>query len=161
MLMHQDNRARMRKLAEEFFDMKNDPAQLSVDEDTMKCLLEINPSTLSEKTDENGPIAWMLIIPTTKKIMDDFLTRKITEKEILDRTPLGEKYDTIYLCSALVLPEYRGRGLAKQMVLHAIQSILNQHPIQSLFVWSFSTEGKSLANWVANELNLPLFERKG
>jgi ribosomal protein S18 acetylase RimI-like enzyme len=151
----------MRKLAEEFFDMKNDPAQLSVDEDTMKCLLEINPSTLSEKTDENGPIAWMLIIPTTKKIMDDFLTRKITEKEILDRTPLGEKYDTIYLCSALVLPEYRGRGLAKQMVLHAIQSILNQHPIQSLFVWSFSTEGKSLANWVANELNLPLFERKG
>lgn len=159
--MHQDNRARMRKLAEEFFDMKNDPAQLSVDEDTMKCLLEINPSTLSEKTDENGPIAWMLIIPTTKKIMDDFLTRKITEKEILDRTPLGEKYDTIYLCSALVLPEYRGRGLAKQMVLHAIQSILNQHPIQSLFVWSFSTEGKSLANWVANELNLPLFERKG
>lgn len=161
MLMHQDNRARMRKLAEEFFDMKNDPAQLSVDEDTMKCLLEINPSTLSEKTDENGPIAWMLIIPTTKKIMDDFLTRKITEKEILDRTPLGEKYDTIYLCSALVLPEYRGRGLAKQMVLHEIQSILNQHPIQSLFVWSFSTEGKSLANWVANELNLPLFERKG
>lgn len=159
--MHQDNRARMRKLAEEFFDMKNDPAQLSVDEDTMKCLLEINPSTLSEKTDENGPIAWMLIIPTTKKIMDDFLTRKITEKEILDRTPLGEKYDTIYLCSALVLPEYRGRGLAKQMVLHEIQSILNQHPIQSLFVWSFSTEGKSLANWVANELNLPLFERKG
>jgi len=151
----------MRKLAEEFFDMKNDPAQLSVDEDTMKCLLEINPSTLSEKTDENGPIAWMLIIPTTKKIMDDFLTRKITEKEILDRTPLGEKYDTIYLCSALVLPEYRGRGLAKQMVLHEIQSILNQHPIQSLFVWSFSTEGKSLANWVANELNLPLFERKG
>jgi len=151
----------MRKLAEEFFDMKNDPAQLSVDEDTMKCLLEINPSTLSEKTDENGPIAWMLIIPTTKKIMDDFLTRKITEKEILDRTPLGEKYDTIYLCSVLVLPEYRGRGLAKQMVLHEIQSILNQHPIQSLFVWSFSTEGKSLANWVANELNLPLFERKG
>ena len=151
----------MRKLAEEFFDMKNDPTQLSVDEDTMKCLLEINPSTLSEKTDENGPIAWMLIIPTTKKVMDDFLTRKITEKEILDRTPLGEKYDTIYLCSALVLPEYRGRGLAKQMVLHEIQSILNQHPIQSLFVWSFSTEGKSLANWVANELNLPLFERKG
>lgn len=156
-----NNRARMIKLSEEFFDMKNDPAQLSVDEDTMKRLLEINPSTLSEKTDENGPIAWMLIIPTTKKVMDDFLTRKITEKEILDRTPLGEKYDTIYLCSALVLPEYRGRGLAKQMVLHAIQSILNQHPIQSLFVWSFSTEGKSLANWVANELNLPLFERKG
>jgi len=159
--MSEDNRTRMIKLAEEFFNMKNDQAQLSVDEDTMKRLIEIHPSTLSERTDENGPIAWMLIIPTTKKIMDDFLTRKITEKEILDRTPLGEKYDTIYLCSALVLPEYRGRGLAKQMVLHEIQSILNQHPIQSLFVWSFSTEGKSLANWVANELNLPLFERKG
>ncbi len=159
--MPEDNRARMIKLAEEFFDMKNDPAQLSVDEDTMKRLLDIHPSTLLEKTDENGPIAWMLIIPTTKKVMDDFLSNKITEKEILNRITIGEKYDAIYLCSALVLPEYRGKGLAKQMVRNAIQSILNQHPIQSLFVWSFSIEGKRLANWAAKEFNLPLFERKG
>ncbi len=94
--MSEDNRARMIKLAEEFFNMKNDPAQLSVDEDTMRRLLEIHPATLTERTDENGPIAWMLIIPTTKEVMDDFLLRKITEKEILSRTPPGVKYDTIY-----------------------------------------------------------------
>jgi GNAT superfamily N-acetyltransferase len=101
----------------------------------------------------------MLIIPTTKEVMDDFLLKKITEKEILDRTPHGVKYDSIYLCSALVLPEYRGKGLAKQMVTDAIQSIMNQHSIKSLFVWSFSIEGKKLANAVAKEFNLPLFEK--
>jgi len=138
--------------------MKNDPAQLSVDEGTIRRLLEIHPNTLSEKTDENGPIAWMLIIPTTKEVMDDFLAQKITEKDILDRTHVGAKYDAIYLCSALVLPEYRGKGLAKQVVTDAIQSIMNQHTIKSLFVWSFSIEGKRLANVVAKECNLPLFE---
>jgi len=157
--MPEDNRARMIKLAEEFFNMKNDPAQLSVDEDTIRRLLEIHPNTLSEKTDENGPIAWMLIIPTTKEVMVNFLAQKITEKDILNRTHVGAKYDAIYLCSALVLPRYRGKGLAKQMVREAIQSILNQHPIQSLFVWSFSIEGKKLANAVAKEFNLPLFEK--
>jgi GNAT superfamily N-acetyltransferase len=157
--MPRDNRDRMIKLAEEFFDMKNDPAQISVDEKTMQRLLLIHPSTLSEKTDENGPIAWILIIPTIKKVMGDFLVNKITEKEILECTPLGAKYDAIYLCSALVLPEYRGKGLAKQMVREAVQTILNQHPIQSLFVWSFSIEGKRLADWVAKEFNLLLFKR--
>ena len=156
--MPEDNRARMIKLAEEFFNMKNDPTQLTVGEDTMKRLLEIHPNTLSEKTDENGPIAWMLIIPTTKEVMDDFLAQKITEKDILDRTHVGAKYDAIYLCSALVLPEYRGKGLTKQVVTDAIQSIMNQHTIKSLFVWSFSIEGKRLANVVAKECNLPLFE---
>jgi hypothetical protein len=46
--MSEDNRARMIKLAEEFFNMKNDPTQLSVDENTMKRLLEIHPATLTE-----------------------------------------------------------------------------------------------------------------
>lgn len=146
----------MIKLAEEFFNMKNDPTQLSVNEDIMKHLLEIHPSTLSEKTNENGPIAWTLIIPTTIQVMDDFLSQKITEKEILDYTLLGVKYETIYLCSALVLPEYRGEGLAKQMVIESILLIIKHHPIKHLFVWSFSIAGKRLAISIAKELNLPL-----
>jgi ribosomal protein S18 acetylase RimI-like enzyme len=157
--MPDDNRARMIKLAEEFFNMKNDPAQLPVNEETMKHLLEIHPNTLSEKTDENGPIAWILIIPTTKKVMNDFLGQKITEKEILERTPIGGKYHAIYLCSALVLPEYRNKGLAKQLLIDAIESIMKQHPIKFLFLWSFSEEGRSLAASIAKAFNLPLFQR--
>jgi len=157
--MSTDNRARMIKLAEEFFDIKNDPAQISVDENTIKRLLEIHPATLSEKTDQNGPIAWMLIIPTTKKVMNDFLSKKISEREILDRTIIGEKYETIYLCSALVLPEYRHKGLAKEMLSGAISSIMDKHQIESLFLWSFSKEGKRLARWAAEKFHLRLYER--
>ena len=149
----------MIKLAEEFFNMKNDPAQLSVDESTMKRLLEIHANTLTEKIDKNGPIAWMLVIPTQKKVMKDFLSKKISEREILDKTIVGENYDTIYLCSALVLPEYRNKGLAKEMLSDAIRSIMQQHPIESLFLWSFSKEGNRLAGWAANEFNLKLYER--
>ncbi len=46
------------------------------------------------------------------------------------------------------------------MTTDAIRKIMETHPIKSLFVWSFTPEGRSMANSVSNELKLPLFERK-
>ena len=158
--MAQDNLERMIKLAEDFFGTRNDPAQISVTEETMIRLRNIHPGTLSEERNESGPIAWVLIIPTMKQLMEQFNSGRITERELLDLTPLNRTYDVIYLCSALVLPEYRGRGFAKRLTEEAIRSIQKEHPIQSLFVWEFSAEGEKLASAVAKELGLPLEKRK-
>jgi hypothetical protein len=157
--MPKDNFTRMRELAEEFFAMHNDPSQLAVNEDTMKRLLKIHPGTLSEKKNKDGPIAWMLIIPTTKQIMENFITGKINERELLDQTPVGVKYEAIYLCSALVLPEFRGNDIAKKLAYNAVDSIERDHPIKYLFVWSFSKEGEGLAGTIAAKFNLPLLKR--
>lgn len=154
-----DNLQRMIKLAEEFFETKNDPDQISVSEEIMGRLHELHPSTMSEKKNENGPIAWVLVIPTTHQLMEEFISKAINEKELLDRTPSGIGYDAIYLCSALVLPEERGKGLAKELIIDAVRSIQKKHPIKTLFYWSFSPEGKGLATSVANTLHIPLRER--
>ena len=154
-----ENLERMIQLADEFFGTKKDPSQISVTEETMARLRQIHPSTMNEKQDANGPIAWVLVIPTTKDIMEQFIAQGIGETELLDRTPLGEKYEALYLCSALVLPEHRGKGLTRSLTLEAIRSIRKDHPIQFLFSWAFSSEGKHLAASVAEEAGIPSYTR--
>lgn len=154
------NLERMIALADEFFKVKNDPSQISVTEETMERLTKIHPSTLNERRTKDGPIAWVLVLPTTKALMSQFIQKKITEQVLLDKTPTAGVYDAVYLCSALVLPEHRGKGLAKELSVQAIKSIRQQHPIKSLFCWAFSDEGKRLAASIAGEVGLPLYERE-
>ena len=154
------NLERMIRLADEVFDTKHDPGQITVTEGTLERLRAIHPATVTGEETDAGPIAWMLVIPTTHEIMELFLDRLITEREILDRTPEGGSYDSVYLCSALVLPEYREKGVARRLVLNAIRSILHEHPIRALFFWPFSEGGDKLARSVATELRLPLYRRR-
>jgi hypothetical protein len=159
--MHsQPNLERMMKLADEFFDMKNDPAQIGVDEETRRLLNAIHPDTMNEVQDEDGPLAWVLLFPTTELLMKQFIDNRINEMELLRSTPVNVEYDAVYLCSALVLPEFREKGLAKRLAVHAIRSIQKDHPIKALFLWAFSPEGMGLATSIAEELVLPLYRKQ-
>lgn len=158
--MVQDNYERMIQLVTESFDMRNDPDQISVSPEEQKKLSSIHPSTLSEMANDDGPIVWILLIPTTQTIMERFLAKKISEKQLLDLTRVGDTYESVYLCSASVLPEFRRRGYAKEIALNAIMDIQKYHPIKSLYYWPFSDEGKVLARSLARALDLQLFERK-
>jgi ribosomal protein S18 acetylase RimI-like enzyme len=154
------NFERMLHLASDVFDVKNDPSQLDVNEKVMKRLLRLHPATLSEYNEGDGPVVWILVIPTSIDLMNRFLHKKITEQEILDLTRPDTSYDAIYLCSALVLEEYRRKGIARKLTLEAIAAIRKKHPIQSLFVWPFSTGGDALAKSVARISGLPMLVRK-
>ncbi|MCD6012515.1 MAG: GCN5-related N-acetyltransferase (GNAT)-like protein [Flavipsychrobacter sp.] len=147
------------ELVTDFFDTRNDPDQISVTPEEQKKLFAIHPATLSELSNEDGPIVWILMIPTTQIVMERFLSGKISEKQLLERTKLGDTYDAIYLCSASVLPEFQHKGLAKQVALDAINNIQRSHPIRSLFYWPFSDAGKALAISLARTCNMQLFER--
>jgi hypothetical protein len=156
-----NNFERMVKLAGEVFAAQNDPTQLDVDEDVMEKLQKIHPATLSDYEDGDGPVVWILLIPTTIDLMQQFVSGNISETELLNKTPLNVPYQALYLCSALVLPEYRHKGLATKVGLEAIQQIRNDHPIEYLFTWSFSKEGANLAHLAANTEGLKLLERPG
>ena len=154
-----DNFNRMIQLVTEFFDTRNDPDQISVSPEERDKLEAIHPATLSEFANEDGPVVWILLIPTTEAIMNRFIKGEITEKQLLQETQPGGVYDVIYLCSASVLPEFRLNGLAKKITIEAINNIRKDHPIKSLLCWPFSTGGKALAQSIAKEVGLPLFEK--
>jgi GNAT superfamily N-acetyltransferase len=157
--MTNDYLERMIRLAEESFAAKDDPEQISVDEKTRLLLKRIHPATLVERTTEEGPIAWVLVIPTSTDVMYRFLDATINERQVLEQTLPGMRYEALYLCSALVLPEYRTHGIAKEAALESLKAIRRKHPIQALYYWAFSREGELLAESVAREAHLPLFKR--
>ncbi len=154
-----NNFERMMQLVTEFFDTKHDPNQISVTEEDRIRLQAIHPATMSELANEDGPIVWILIIPTTDAVMNGFIKGELHENQLLNATNPGDTYTAIYLCSASVLPEFRHKGLAKKVSLEAISEIQKDHPIKSLFYWSFSGEGKALAEAIGKETGLALFER--
>jgi hypothetical protein len=157
--MSPTNFERMIQLAEEVFAVKNDPNQLDVNEEVIERLQRIHPATVSEFDDGNGPVAWILLLPTTLDLMNRFLENTISEKELFDLTPLDTPYEAVYLCSALVLEEYRKKGIAKRLALQAIENIRKDHPLKSLFVWPFSKEGDLGSEAIARLTSLPLRKR--
>ena len=153
------NFERLIQLADNVFAVKNDPDQLDVNQEVLDRLRQIHPSTVSQYDDGNGPVAWILLFPTTLDLMNLFLENNISEKEMFCLTPLDSKYETVYLCSALVLEEYRRKGITRQLALKAIENIRKDHPIGALFVWAFSSEGDLVAGKIAELTGMPLFKR--
>ncbi len=88
--------------------------------------------------------------------MEQFLLNAINEQQLLDRTPVNTEYEAIYLCSALVLPEYRNKGIAKKLSIDGISSMQKENPVEFLFVWPFSKEGEILADRIAQATGLEL-----
>ena len=157
--MAASNFERMIQLADEVFEVRNDPDQLDVNEGVLDRLRQIHPSTVSEYNEGDGPIAWLLLIPTTLDLMRRFLDRQISEKQLFELTPLDTTYEALYLCSAMVLEEYRRKGIIRQLALMAIAEISADHPLKTLFVWSFTSEGDMAAEYLAEKVSLPLLKR--
>ena len=149
----------MIQLSDEVFSSRTDPDQLNVDEKVMKHLQLIHPDTISEYEEGNGPICWVLCIPTTLDLMNQFIDQKISERELYELTPLNAKYEAIYLCSALLLEEFRGKGIALNIAIQALERIKIDHAIKALFFWAFSKEGEKLAEKVSGLMGLPLYKK--
>ena len=154
------NFERLVQLADEVFAVKSDPSQIDVNAEVLERLYKLHPATVSAFDDGNGPVAWVLLIPTTLDLMTRFLEKQISEKELFDLTPLEAKYDAVYLCSALVLEEFRRKGIASQLALTAIDNMREIHQLKAVFVWAFTPEGDSAAETIANLAKLPLYKRE-
>ena len=157
--MYSNNFERMIQLAEDVVAVKNDPDQLDVNQDVIERLQKLHPSTVSEYANADGPVAWILLIPTTIDLMNQFLENKIPEKELFELTPENTPYEALYLCSAMVLEEYRRQGIAKRLILAAIENIRKDHPLKALFIWPFTNEGDRVSETIARLISLPLYKR--
>ena len=153
------NFERMIQLSDQVFSSRTDSDQLNVNEDVMEHLQLIHPSTISEYDNGKGPVCWVLCIPTTLDLMNRFMDQKISERALYELTPLHTKYEAIYLCSALLLEEFRGKGIATGLAVEAVETIRADHDIKALFMWAFSKEGEKLAQKLSGLMDLPLYKR--
>lgn len=150
---------RMLQMADEVFDARHDPQQLQVDESVIRTLQSIHPDAVVEASDEAGPYLWIIFIPTTTDRMQQFLSGTIGESELIQTEALDQERTALYLCSVMLLPEYRGKGIALTHASKAIQHMQMRFPISQLFYWPFSNEGRKSARGLASMLSMPLAER--
>lgn len=150
---------RLMRLADEVFAARTDPEQLDVDEHVLARLRRMHPASVQEEAAAEGPVAWVLLIPTTASLLERFVAGRITERELFERTPEHGPYEAVYLCSGLVLPEWRRQGIASRLALRAIAAMRRDHPIAALGSWAFTPEGRAAAHALARRCGLPLLER--
>lgn len=103
------------------------------------------------------------IILTSNELADKFLSAEINENDLLLNSRKIKKFDCIYLCSAIILPEFRNKGFifesSKRVIANSIEEFGMQFP--KLFYWPFSNIGEKLSKKIANYFKFEILKKEG
>jgi GNAT superfamily N-acetyltransferase len=142
--MNKDSFEKIKKISEEFFGTKSDPEQIEINQENADELYKLHSGTIIYKFNEKDePIAWVTTIPTSIHVMNDFLDKKISERELMGLALKEKSFEALYLCGVFVLPEYRNMGYGKSMLLQGIEKVSQDKDIP-LYCWNYSEEGRML-----------------
>ncbi len=149
------------KFTEDYFGTEQDPQQIRTSPENRDWLYNNMPYSVNVIRDHTEIVGFSFILPCTNRMMEQFLSLEIDEatlfEEIKGMSRLSPP-EAIYLCSAVLKEEYRGRGLATLAFVKSISQIKgDSDPI--LFYWKFSDEGERLAKRVARQMGLELRAR--
>ncbi len=149
-------------LSNKFFYSEPDKEQLPPEEFTFEVAKYTFPGSLNIIKDNNQPIGSSSALPTTKKDMEEFVSKKINERKLWNRIKQlkWEEADCIYLCATFILPKYRQKGIATESRYIQITTLQKTHPnLKYLFAWAYSKEGKLLINKISEKLQQQIFIR--
>ncbi len=147
------------KISDQYFNSIDDLEQFPATEQSRRKLQTLHPNSRCCFVKNGEPISWIAIIPTTKVLMQQFLDKTISERQLLDITQPEEVYDALYLAVAFTIPEERGHGYSKLLFRKAIEGIPHTEDA-ALFCWPLSNEGSGLAESLAKELGKEIFIKK-
>lgn len=150
---------KMSVIAEEIFGTEDDPAQIPINQESGDKLDHLTSHWIKFKLDEQGnPIAWVVVIPTTRELAKQFAAGDITERDLLDLTQSESTYSALYLCAAVTLPAHRRKGLALGLLKEAITSIPKTDDY-ILVAWPVKPGGVELAQKVVREIGQEILIR--
>lgn len=152
------------EMSEEFFEMEKDPSQMAATKETRDWIYKNVKFISNIIRNNNEIIGYSFMLPCSKKIMNDFIEKRIDEATLINeikKNKLPTSPEAIYLCSSIIKEEFRGNGIAKIGFIKLINNILKNSNIKPiLFYWKYSDEGEKLVNKIAKELDLRLLVRK-
>ncbi len=140
-----------REITEKYFGTQNDPDQIPINRDSLEKFYALSSYCLNCAYEGDKPVSWTVSIPTSLKLMNDFLEQRITEKELFNQTQTGDN-EALYICSAFTVPEFRGKGIAKVLLTEQTQAFLSDNPNMEVFTWIWSNEGDKLVKSLPDEI---------
>ena len=151
---------KMDAIAEQIFGTAQDPNQIPITKESRDKLNAITPNWTEFQVDDKGdPVAWVIVLPTTKELAHMFVEGKITEKQLLEITMPQDVYSAIYLCAVVTVPEYRRRGLGRKLFKAAVDKIEKTQDY-ILFAWPVGEGGLGLVRKVAKDLDREIIIRE-
>lgn len=114
--------------------MENAEKMISLEKNTLVCYKE-----------NSVPIAWSLVLPTSRENADKFLNDEITELELFNKSVENPKFESLYLFVVITMPEYRQKGLGSSLMKYQIEYFKKEYSINDFYAWVLSLEGKRLA----------------
>ncbi len=135
--------AKMRRIAEQFYGTAHNPDQIPITEESQKKLHQLHPKTVLFKLIDNEPVSWIVVMPTTLILAEQFVSGKITERELFEETKPSDMYEALYFCSVFTVREHQRKGYGTALLREALKSI-PLVPDPYLFCWVYSKEGEAM-----------------
>ncbi|MCK9292555.1 MAG: GNAT family N-acetyltransferase [archaeon] len=145
------------EIADKEFGFKDDPNQYNPTELEFYNLQKQFPFSFCIIKDKNKIIGFVTLLPCSKKLMNDFLSKKINEAELvknIDENINLDNFDTLFLTAAYIDPNYRKKGIIKKTYKDMIRFYLNKNSNLVLFGWVFTDQGLLLGKKLSAECNL-------
>ncbi len=148
------------RVAEDAFETSASLDQIPATQETFNKLKSLDPnSILYDVSPENKLRAWVVVVPTSKDLMNKFLSKEIGERGVLDMSVPGNEYSSVYLCAAVTLPEYRRQGIANTLIKEAVSRMPLSQDCE-FFGWPTSVEGEMLVKKLEEETGKIIHLRK-
>jgi len=150
------------KLAEDYFGTHYDKEQAKITKERGIWIHDNLPDCLNIIKCNNEVIGFTFILPATKLLMKKFIMHKINEEQLFKKVQNlinFKNFETLYLCSAFIKPEFRGKGLATKGFTKSIKKITKNKQKPTLFYWAYSKEGNKLALKIAKLTKLKIKKR--
>jgi len=153
--------SKISELAEEFFDTENDYKQMPMSEITYEVVHDRYPGSLFIIKHIQKIIGFTFLLPTTNKMMQDFLDLTINEKELLTRIleqVTMENCDSLYLVAAFIEPSHRNKGLVISSFTEQIKKFSNWKNM-NLFCWTTTEEWRKMVLKLSKSLAIKIKDR--
>lgn len=147
------------QIAERFFGTQKDPEQMPINLASYDKIQKLSPYSLICELKNDEPVSWVVTVPTSKVIMNKFISKEINEKQLLEISNPQDKYDAIYLSAAFTLPDHRRQHLATKLFLEAISKIPHTDDVD-YFGWIYSKEGRKLGKTLEKKLMTKILTRE-
>jgi hypothetical protein len=140
-------------LAVKLFGTDEDPTQADPNLENSKALISVDPHSYVYAEEDGHTMGWSCVLPTSKRNMELFLSGKITEKQLFEYSMANHSFEELYLIAAIVLPEYRKKGLASCMMESQILYFKKAHGISDLYAFTLTEDGKGLIGKIEKDLH--------
>ena len=132
-----------RIIAEQYYGTAQDQNQIPITKASQQKLRQLHPSAVLFQLIDGEPVSWIVVVPTTRILAEQFVRGEITEKNLFDQTVPSERYEALYFCSVFTVPDHQRKGYATALLQQAIADIpLTKDPY--FFGWTFSAEGAAM-----------------